>query len=95
MKTQRSTGIFLIVCAALCGVIAYECYRRAVNAGQALAELIQGLELESVAIPIETKVASFFGVILLVAGVICVFSHRDEQGDRETITAGNSKILEK
>jgi len=78
MRNSQRTGVFLIACAALCGVIAYECYRRAVVAGQAVAELIEGIEFESVAVPIETKVASFVGVTLIVAGLICVFNRSSE-----------------
>jgi hypothetical protein len=64
--------MFLIVGAAICGIIAFDFYRRTEQTAQAISEKL-GLELVSVGAPLETKVAGFLAVVLLVAGVRCLW----------------------
>lgn len=72
MNSLRSVGVLLVVCAGLSGLVAYECYRRADQAGKALAAQIDVFEFESVSIPIYTRVGAFVSVMLLVAGIRCL-----------------------
>ncbi len=74
MHSLRSTGIFLIVCAALCGLVAFERYQTARRTAMAISNLIAGFEIESVSIPIETKVAGFLSVMFVVAGLRCIWT---------------------
>ena len=86
MKQLRSIGTFLIVCAILCGLIAYERYATARNTAIAVAEAIEGIEFTSVTPPITTVVAGLIAIILLVAGVTCLFnSFRTPAGERSLI----------
>ena len=74
MRQLRSVGTFLIVGSALCFIMAYERYATKLRTAQAIADSIEGVELESVSLPIETTVVGLIGVGLLVAGLKCVFN---------------------
>ena len=77
----RSTGTFLLVCAALCGLIAYERFQSALRTGREIARHLH-LELQTVQVPAATYVASFLGVLLLVAGAKCLWhAHHDLERD--------------
>lgn len=72
MKQLRSIGVFLITCAVICGLIAYERYSSATSTAKAVAETLEGVEFVSVGLPVTTIVAGVIGLVLLVAGTKCV-----------------------
>jgi uncharacterized membrane protein SpoIIM required for sporulation len=72
MQKLRSMGIFIFVCALFCLVVAVDKYYSAVKTAEALTERMPGFVLEQVSIPTVSLVTGFIGVMLLVAGVICV-----------------------
>ena len=73
----------MIVGAAICGIIAYDFYQRAEQTAKALAEKL-GLEMVSVGVPLETKVAGFLGVVLLVAGARCLWVSQLSKNSEES-----------
>jgi hypothetical protein len=73
MKLLRSIGALMLACSAICLIIAIQKYVNAVTTAKAIAEAIDGVEFESVALPIETKVCGLAGVVLLVSGVRLLF----------------------
>ena len=72
MKQIRSIGVFMIVCSAICGLIAWERYSTAKLTAEAVAERLDGVEFVSVAWPVSSIVAGTLGIVLLVAGVKCM-----------------------
>lgn len=72
MKQLRSIGVFLITCAVICGLIAYERYSTAKTTAKAVAETLEGVEFVSVGLPLTTIVAGAIGLVLLVAGAKCI-----------------------
>ena len=76
MNQLRTIGAFMVVSAIICFVIAYDRYQNAWTTGKAIADQIEGFQFEGVTTPIETYVAGFAGVVLLVAGVRCFASWR-------------------
>jgi len=68
MVSLRTIAVFLIACSAIMFVIAYQKYYNAIETAKAIAGQIEGVEFESVGVPIETSVCGFVGVLLLVAG---------------------------
>lgn len=82
MKLNRSLGFYLLACSALCGVIACDFYQSEVRTAKAVARQMD-LTLESVEIPVETKVAGFLCVAIGVAGAICLRDYfRQEQAKK-------------
>ena len=73
MKSQRSIGIFLLACSAICLTIAIQNYISEVQTAKAIADLIEEVEFESVRMPIETIVCGLVGIMLLVAGARLLF----------------------
>lgn len=71
MKLNRSLGFYLLACSALCGVIAFDFYQSEFRTAKKVAQQLD-LTLESIEIPIETKVAGFLCIAIGVAGVICL-----------------------
>jgi hypothetical protein len=69
----RSLGIYMLVCGALCGLIAWDKYYSAVKTGQELARRIPEIEFVSVGIPLISIVCGAGCVMLSVAGVICIW----------------------
>jgi len=76
MVSIRTIAVFLIACSAILFVIAFQKYYNTVLTAQAIAEQIEGIEFESVGVPIETGVCGFVGVLLLVAGVKLLLDSR-------------------
>ena len=76
MVSIRTIAIFLIACSAILFVIAVQKYYNAVATAKAVADQIEGIEFESTALPIETSVCGFAGVMLLVAGLRLLFESR-------------------
>lgn len=73
MAPIKKVGMFLGACGFLCGLIAYQKYQVKLDTAAAVAEMLN-LELVSVPIPIETFVAAFFCVMLVVASGSCLLS---------------------
>ena len=73
MKSHRTLGAFMIACAAICIIIAVQTYTNAVTTASAIAELIDGVEFESVEPPLVSYVTGICGVVLLVAGARVLF----------------------
>lgn len=69
----RSIGAFLIVASITCWVMAFDFYYRDVATAKEIAELLDGIEFESVQIRFESKVAGICGVVFAVAGIRCWF----------------------
>ncbi len=80
MRQLRSIGTFLIVGAIICGVMSYEFYATKKATALEVAKQM-GLELVSFDIPIPTKVAGFFAVMLLVAGLACLWNLNSKSHD--------------
>ena len=83
MISKQTIAIFLIACSAILFVIAVQKYYNTVATAKAIADRIQGVEFESAAIPIETCVCGFAGVMLLVAGVMLLFESRRHRAVKE------------
>ena len=69
----------MLACSAICLIIAIQKHVNAVTTAKTIADSIDGVEFESVAMPIETKVCGLAGVILLVAGVKMLFESRQNR----------------
>ena len=82
MVSMRTIAIFLIACAAILFAIAIQKYYSAVETAKAVADQIQGVEFDSVALPIESNVCGFIGILMLVAGTKLLFEsrHHSNQG---------------
>lgn len=76
MKHLRSIGAFMVGCGILCLVVAYDKYVTAEATAKAVTERLEGVEFEAVGVPIESTVAGFIGVTLLVAGIQCFATWR-------------------
>ncbi|MGB1928107.1 MAG: hypothetical protein ACPHO8_02285 [Mariniblastus sp.] len=72
MKQHRTIGVFLLGCAVICFLIAWERYYSAVQTAQEIARAITEIEYESVSMPIETTVSGLLGVALAVAGIVLI-----------------------
>ena len=72
MKQLRSIGVFLITCAVICGLIAYERYATAKSTAIAVANSLEGVEFVAVDRPLTTMVAGAICIVLSVAGIKCV-----------------------
>ena len=83
MVSLRTIAIFLIACSAILFVIAVQKYYNTIATAKAVADRIQGVEFESAAMPIETSVCGFAGVMLLVAGVTLFFESRRQRVAKE------------
>lgn len=83
MISMRTIAVFLIACSAILITIAIQKYSNAVATAKAVAEHLQGIELESVTMPIETTVCGFAGILMLVAGVRLLFESRHHSGKEE------------
>lgn len=73
MKQIRTISLFILACSVLCFVIAIERYLSAVRTGKEIAAALEGIEYESVRVPIETTVCGLAGVVLLVTGAKLLF----------------------
>ena len=73
MKYLRSIGALLLAGSAICFIISVERYLTAVRTAKAIMAQIDGVEFESVAVPIETTVCGLVGVVFLVAGFRLLF----------------------
>ncbi len=82
MNQLRSIGIFLLMCAAVCSLVAFERYNTARTTAIAVAEALDGVDFVSVEIPFTTKIATFLAVVLLVAGLRCLFEFKRKTADR-------------
>jgi hypothetical protein len=91
MKQLRSVGAFMIVCSILCFVVAYDRYQTNLVTAKALMNLdgFDGVEFDSVSVPMETYIAGFAGVVLLVGGFRCFLTWRSIQKQSE----GNSNAM--
>ena len=78
MKQRTSIGAFLIACSAICLIIAIERYYSALATAKQVAEMLEGVEFESVGIPIESIVCGLAGGVMLVAGVILIAERNHE-----------------
>jgi len=83
MISIRTIGVFMIVCAAICLTIAIERYYSAIQTAEALAEILDGIEFESVSMPTVTKVCGFVGILLLVGGLRMLFDSLRGQKDQD------------
>lgn len=72
MRQLRSIGIFAIVGAVLCGLVGYERFQTARKLAERISGSLEGVELVSVGLPIETKVAAVVGTLLLTLGIGCL-----------------------
>ena len=72
MQSERSTGIFIFVCALCCLTIAGDKYYSAVKTAEEFSKRMPAFELESVGIPTAAIVCGTIGVMLLVAGSILI-----------------------
>ena len=68
MISARTIGVFLIACAGICVTIAIERYYSSVATAEAIAEQLEGVEFDSVSLPMVSKVCGFAGLVMLVAG---------------------------
>jgi len=75
MPPKRKVAFFLAACSFLCGLIAVERYQLKLRTATAVAELL-GIEMVSVAVPIESTVAGFMSVTLLTAALACWFQKK-------------------
>lgn len=76
MISPRTIGVFMIGCGAILLTIAFERYYSVVQTAKAIAEQIEGVEFESVAMPTVSAVCGFAGVVLLAAGLRMLFESR-------------------
>lgn len=76
MVSFRTLGVFMIACGALLLTVAIERYYSAVQTAKAIAERLDGIEFESVALPNVSMVCGFAGVMLLIAGARMLFESR-------------------
>ena len=76
MNPFRSTGLFLLACSAICLIIAIERYQSAVLTAKTIAEQLDGIEFESVGVPLVSIVMGFVAVVLFAAGIRLVFESR-------------------
>lgn len=72
MAQVRKIGLFFAVCGFLCGLISFQKYQIKMETAKTIAEMMN-LEVVKVPIPIESIVAGFLCVMLLVAGGACMF----------------------
>ncbi len=74
MQSERSMGIFILVCALICLTIAVDKYYSAIATATAklAAEKMPGFQLESVAIPPVTMTCGAVGMMLMVTSVILI-----------------------
>ncbi|MDA7859158.1 hypothetical protein N9B31_02240 [Mariniblastus sp.] len=79
MKQHRTIGVFLLGCAVICFLIAWERYHSAVQTAQEIARVIKEIEFESVSTPIETIVSGLLGVAMAVAGVVLIMEYIREK----------------
>jgi hypothetical protein len=72
-KSQlHKIGFVLVAGAVVCGIVAFERYSRARRTAETVADSL-GLDLVSFAIPALTMGMTFVGVVLMVAGVRCLY----------------------
>ncbi len=79
MKQHRTVGVFLIGCAVICFLIAWERYYSAVQTAREIARVMPEIEFDSVLTPIETVVSGLLGVTLAVAGVVLIVEYFREK----------------
>lgn len=72
MQSERSMGIFILVCALICLTIAVDKYYSAIATAKLAAEKMPGFQLESVAIPPVTMTCGAVGMMLMVTSVILI-----------------------
>lgn len=85
MNNLRSMGIFISVCGLFCLAVAADKYYSMVKTAEVFAARVKTFELESVGIPTETIVCGFFGVMLLVGGVVCIRRSFQEADNADTV----------
>ena len=76
MVSMRTIAVFLIACSAILLTIAVQKYLNAVETAEAIAEHLEGIEFESVSLPIESSVCGFFAILMFAAGVRLLFESR-------------------
>lgn len=76
MVSARTVGIFLIACGAILLTVALERYYSAVETAKAIADQLEGIEFNSVAMPWESSVCGLAAIVLLVAGARTLFESR-------------------
>jgi hypothetical protein len=72
MKQHRTVGVFLLGCAVVCFLIAWERYHSAVQTAKEIARVLKEIEFESVSTPVETIVSGLLGVAMTVAGLVLI-----------------------
>ena len=82
MVSMRTIAVFLIACSAILLTIAIQKYLNAVETAEAIAEHLEGIEFESVSLPIESSVCGFVAVLMFVAGVRLLFESRHGKGNQ-------------
>jgi uncharacterized membrane protein len=85
MKPLRSTGVFLICCSAICLIVAVERYQSAVVTGRKIADQLEGIEFESVGIPLVSTVMGFVAIVFLVAGIRLLLESRKSKIQTEPL----------
>ena len=85
MKPLRTTGIFLICCGVICLIIAIERFQSAVLTARKVTEQLEGVEFDSVGIPLQTTVTGFAAVVFFVAGVRLLWESRGSKGKAEAM----------
>jgi len=91
MKKRTSTGGFLIACSGVCLIIAVERYYSALATAKQVAEMLEGVEFESVGIPIESTVCALAGGAMLVAGVILIAGPKPEPDQNSGLISESSR----
>ena len=76
MVSARTIGIFLIAAGAILFTVAMERYNSAVTTAKAIADQIEGMEFESVGMPLVSSVCGLAAIVLLVAGAKVLFDSR-------------------
>jgi hypothetical protein len=90
MKLTRSVGFYLLACSLLCAIIALESYQSRVGTAKEVARRL-GIRLESVDVPLQTKVAGFLSITMGVAGAVCLF---DFYRNRQSVDPSSESLLQ-
>jgi uncharacterized membrane protein len=91
MNKFISTAMFLLACSAICLIVAIERYQSAVFTAKAVAAQLDGVEFESVGIPLISAVMGFVSVVFCVAGMRLLFEHRRAENQPKGMLPDSSK----